>query len=93
MSIFCVGGGEFFRYAQNPPPPTQNIDTIAVTGVGFTKKYQPKYLINNAREKTYITTVEIQEWAAKNALSKIFENGVIKFAIIENRKYYAQCIV
>ncbi len=31
MSIFCVGGGEFFRYAQNPPPPTQNIDTIAVT--------------------------------------------------------------
>ncbi len=31
MSIFCVGGGEFFRYAQNPPPPTQNIDTRAVT--------------------------------------------------------------
>ncbi len=31
MSIFCVGGGEFFRYAQNPPPPTQNIVTRAVT--------------------------------------------------------------
>ena len=57
---------------------------LMLKGVGFTKKYQPKYLINNAREKTYITTVEIQEWAAKNALSKIFENGVIKFAIIES---------
>ncbi len=31
MSIFCVSGGEFFRYAQNPPPLTQNIGTIAVT--------------------------------------------------------------
>ena len=30
MSIFCVGGGEFFRYAQKSPPSTQNIAAIAV---------------------------------------------------------------
>ncbi len=63
---------------------------LMLKGVEFTKTYQPKYLINNAHEKTYITTVEIQEWAAKNALSKIFKNGVIKFAIVESEDVLIQ---
>ena len=56
---------------------------LMLKGVGYTKLYQPKYLINNSKEKTYLTTVEIQEWAGKYALSKIFNHGVIKFAIVE----------
>ena len=63
---------------------------LMIKGVEFTKKYCPKYLINNSLEKTYITTVEMQEWAAKNALSKIFANGVRKFAIIESKDFIIQ---
>ncbi len=41
MSIFCLRGGEFFRYAQNPPPRKQNIATRAVT-VKFNCNYGNK---------------------------------------------------
>ena len=63
---------------------------LMLLGVGFTETYHPKYLINNAIKKTYITSIEIQEWVAKNALSKIFKNGVIKFAIVESEDIIIQ---
>ncbi len=43
---------------------------LMLKGLGFAKKYNPKYVINNAIEKKYITTVENQEWIAKNAIQK-----------------------
>ena len=68
----------------------KDYEKLMLIGVEFTKKYKPKYLINNSIEKTFITTIEMQEWAAKNALSKIFENGVVKFAIIESKDVIIQ---
>ena len=34
----------------------ENYKDLMLKGVEFTKTYRPKYLINNALEKTYITT-------------------------------------
>ena len=67
--------------------PDEKYKELMIKGLGFTKTYRPKYIINNSLEKTYITTIEMQEWAAKNALSKIFENGVQKFAIVESKDF------
>ncbi|OQX97968.1 MAG: hypothetical protein B6I24_06815 [Bacteroidetes bacterium 4572_128] len=63
---------------------------LMLKGLSFAKKYNPKYVINNTIEKKYITTVENQEWIAKNVLSKIFQNGVIKFAVIESEDIIIQ---
>lgn len=69
---------------------TEVYKELMIKGVEFLKSYNPKYLIDNSLEKTYVTTVEMQEWVAKNALSKIFENGIQKFAIIESKELIIQ---
>ncbi len=63
---------------------------LMLKGLNFIKKYNPKFLINNSVKKEYITSVEIQVWIAKNVLSKIFQNGVIKFAVIESEDIIIQ---
>lgn len=63
---------------------------LIIKGVGFTKTYQPKYLINNSLDKRYIALTEMQDWVVKNALSKIFENGVRKYAITKSKEFFVQ---
>ena len=80
----------FYWSKETENMPDDKYKELMIKGVGFTKTYCPKYLINNSLEKTYITTIEMQEWVAKHALSKIFENGVRKFAIIESKELMVQ---
>ncbi len=74
----------FYWSEETENMPDEKYKELMLLGVGYTKTYNPKFLINNSIKKTYVTTVEMQEWVAKNALAKIFENGVVKFAIIES---------
>ncbi len=82
MSIFCVGGGEFFRFAQNPPPPTQNIDTRAVTD---------KCNRNNNKRKPKTTTKKRKTKPNRNKkkkkiIKKIMTNTELQNTIIEVSK-------
>ena len=70
--------------------PDKKFQELMLKGIEFVKLYNPKYIINNSKKKTYITTVEMQKWVAENALSKLFKNGVIKMAIVESEDVIIQ---
>jgi hypothetical protein len=61
--------------------------TIILKGVDFVIQYKPKFLIADQRDKDYIVTPELQIWNGKETLPKLFENGIIKFAIIESEDF------
>ena len=63
---------------------------LMLKGIEFVETYKPKFVMNYAKDKTFITTINLQEWVATNALSKLFENGVIKFAVVESEDFIIQ---
>lgn len=81
---------EFYWSEDTKDMPDEKYKELMLKGIEFVELYNPKHVINNSKKKTYVTTIKMQEWAAKNALSKMFENGVVKFAIVESEKVLIQ---
>ncbi len=81
---------EFYWSNETKDMPDEKYKDLMLKGIEFVKLYNPKYVINNSKKKTYVTTVEMQKWAAENALSKMFKNEVVKFAIVESEDVLIQ---
>ena len=81
---------EFYWSTETKDMSDEKYKELMLKGIEFVKLYSPKYVINNSKNKTYITSIELQEWAAENALSKMFQNGVVKFAIVESEDVLIQ---
>ena len=81
---------EFYWSSETENMSDEEYKELMLKGIGFVELYNPKYVINNSKKKTYVTSVEMQEWAAENALSRMFKNGVVKFAIVESEDLLIQ---
>ncbi len=57
---------------------------VLITGIGLLDKYPSKFLLSSQKDKKYVVHPEAQEWVGKEALPKIFEKGIIKYAIVES---------
>ena len=70
--------------------PDEKYKELMIKGVDFTKLYKPLYVMNYSKDKNFITTIKLQEWVAINALAKLFQSGVRKFAVVESDELIVQ---
>ena len=63
---------------------------VLIAGVGLLDKYPTKFLLSSQKNKKYVVHPKIQEWVGKEALPKIFEKGIVKYAIVESENVVIQ---
>ncbi len=64
----------------------KEIETVAA----LIKKHKPLFILTNDRNRTYIYTVELQNWVAQILSNACIEAGIKKFAVMLPEEIVAQ---
>ena len=67
--------------------PDETYKKLLLDGIGYIAKYKPKYMISNQTQQQFMVTPDLQEWNAKETLPRLFELGIIKFAVIKSETF------